>query len=170
MWLSTCVIIIICFKFFLKIKIKQNFNKTNKQQHRMKICSFPKPSYFLGNIFRCKNYYFRYLWSSKLNNETMKQPYVCVLFYYLFCANHFMYKFITSKVRTLLCLEVCTILCVIIPATRLWPVMITICSATLNTLVLWNHHCSWGDQCLWLSWITLALEFTSQRMYIQAFV
>lgn len=136
----------------------------------MKICSFPKPSYFLGNIFRCKNYYFRYLWSSKLNNETMKQPYVCVLFYYLFCANHFMYKFITSKVRTLLCLEVCTILCVIIPATRLWPVMITICSATLNTLVLWNHHCSWGDQCLWLSWITLALEFTSQRMYIQAFV
>lgn len=27
-----------------------------------------------------------------------------------------------------------------------------------------------GNQCLWLSWIILAHEFTSPRMYIQAFV
>lgn len=133
----------------------------------MKICSFPKHLIFLVTFSDAKIIF----------QISVKQPYLCVLFNYVFCANHFMYKFINSKVRTLLCLKLSTILWVIFPATRLWPVMITICSATLNTLVLWNHYCSWGGggggggyQCLWLSWITLALEFTSQRMYIQAFV
>lgn len=37
-------------------------------------------------------------------------------------------------------------------------------------VIRWNHHCSWGDQCSWLSWLAHAHEYTSPRPYIQAFV